>query len=65
MRKGVDLQRRHRPIRRRLFTPLPITRALAIDHQPLTPGLRPKPDLGEAMGFYPLSTRGDDDEETD
>ena len=53
-----------RPIHRREVKRLPIVRALERDWEPLTPGLRPRPDRGEAIGFYPLNLRGDDDEET-
>ncbi len=51
-----------RPIRRLVVKRLSLIRALERDWQPLTPGLRPKPDLAEPIGFYPLN-RGDDDDE--
>lgn len=55
-----------RPIRSRVVRRLPIIRALERDHEPLTPGLRPKPDRGEVPGFHAPFIRGDrDDEETD
>jgi len=59
------LYRKPRPIRRHQVRPLPIAREVRTE--PLTPGLRPKPDLGDVPGFHQPFIRGDyyDDDETD
>jgi hypothetical protein len=63
----MSIARSERSIRRRVVKPLPIMRALPTDHEPLTPGLRPKPDRGEIPGFHAPFIRdydyGDEDDE--
>lgn len=59
--------RHHRPVRQRIVKRHSVDRALPIDYQPLTPGLRPKPDRGEVPGFHQPFICGDElyDDETD